>query len=124
MPSLKAGLKAVAGKILGAIPVALLQKTEDAIQKQLGKGPGAWTTSEEAESTSGFIKGLGLEYVIAIDAGANVGDWSAEFLACVPTAQRIAFEPSGDTFSNLPERFDRDPRVTCINLALGKTTFT
>ena len=120
MPSLKARLKAVAGKILGAIPVVLLQKTEDAIQKQLGKGSGAWSTSEEAESTSGFIQGLGLEDVIAIDAGANVGNWSAEFLSCVPTAQIIAFEPSSVAFSNLSERFGQDSRVTCVNLALGK----
>ena len=120
MPSLKARLKAVASKILGAIPVALLQKAEDAIQKQLGKGSGAWSTSEEAESTSRFIQGLGLEYIIAIDAGANVGNWSAGFLACVPTAQIIAFEPSSVAFSNLSEKFARDPRVTCVNLALGK----
>ena len=120
MPSLLAGLKATVRKILGEIPVSLLQRTEDAIQKQLGKGSGAWSTAEEAETISQFIQELNLQDVVAIDAGANVGNWSAEFLGCLPTAQIIAFEPSAVAFSELAERFDRDPRVTCVNLALGK----
>jgi FkbM family methyltransferase len=120
MPSFIAGLKAAASKILGAIPVSLLKRAEDAIQKQLGKGSGAWSTAEEAETISRFIQELNLKDVVAIDAGANVGNWSAEFLGCLPTAQIIAFEPSAVAFSRLSERFDQDSRVACVNLALGK----
>jgi FkbM family methyltransferase len=120
MPSPKAALKAIASRFFRAIPVSVLQKAEDAVQKQLGKGSGAWSTAEEAKATSEFIQGLGLQEVVAIDAGANVGNWSAEFLKCLPAAQVIAFEPSKVAFSKLSERFANDNRVNCVNSALGK----
>ncbi len=120
MPSPESALKALASKFLGAVPVSVLQKAEDAVQKQLGKGSGAWSTAEEAKATSEFVRSLGLQEVIAIDAGANIGNWSAEFLKCVPTAQVIAFEPSKVAFTKLSERFANENRVNCVNTALGK----
>jgi FkbM family methyltransferase len=98
----------------------VLEKAEDVVQKQLGKGSGAWSTAEEAIATCEFVRGLGLQEVIAIDAGANIGNWSAEFLKRLPTAQVISFEPSKVAFTKLSERFTNDNRVNCVNSALGK----
>jgi FkbM family methyltransferase len=120
MRSPKAALKAIASQLLGAVPISVLQKAEDAVQKQLGKGSGAWSTAEEAKATSEFVRSLGLQEVIAIDAGANIGNWLAEFLKCLPAAQVIAFEPSKVAFKKLAERFANDDRVNCVNSALGK----
>lgn len=120
MPLPTAAIKAMARKFLGAVPVSVLQKAEDAVQKQLGKGSGAWSTAEEAKATSKFVRSLNLQEVVAIDAGANIGNWSAEFLKCLPAAHVIAFEPSRVAFTKLAERFANNDRVDCINLALGK----
>lgn len=120
MTWLKKSLSSVISFAFAILPVGVLKKIEDRIQKQLGKGSGAWSTVAEARAISNFIEQLNLQEVVAIDAGANIGNWSAEFLKCLPTAQVIAFEPSQVAFTKLSERFANDNRVNCVNSALGK----
>jgi FkbM family methyltransferase len=112
--------KYIARKILKRIPLSSLEKIEDVIQKQLGKGSGAWTTREEAKAIADLTKTLRLSEVVAIDAGANLGNWSAGLLEYLPEARIIAFEPSKIAFEKLHDRFSSDERITCVNLALGK----
>jgi FkbM family methyltransferase len=112
--------KYIARKILERVPLSILEKIEDVIQKQLGKGSGAWTTRAEAKAIADFTKNLKLSEVVAIDAGANLGNWSAELLESLPEARIFAFEPSKIAFEKLHDRFSSDERVTCVNLALGK----
>lgn len=110
----------IAGAILERLPLSILEKIEDVIQKQLGKGSGAWTTRAEAKAIADLTRKLKLSEVVAIDAGANVGNWSAGLLEYLPEARIIAFEPSKIAFEKLHDRFSLDERVTCVNLALGK----
>lgn len=106
--------------LLNAIPLSVLEKLEDVIQKQLGKGSGAWSTKNEARIVSEFIKSLSLGEVVAIDAGANLGNWSAEILEYLPNASVIAFEPSQEAFTRLIGRFSSNAHVKIVNAALGK----
>jgi FkbM family methyltransferase len=96
-----------------------LNSIEDAVQKQLGKGSGAWSTESEAEVVAQFSKSLGISNIVAVDAGSNLGDWTAGLLTNLPTSTVVAFEPSKIAFAKLQARFLGDSRVTPVNIALG-----
>ena len=112
--------RVMAGALLNLIPTSILEKTEDLVQKQLGKGSGAWSTKAEARIIADFARKLQIKNVVAVDAGANLGNWTSELLVHIPTASVIAFEPSQAAFEKLRERFSSDNRVASVNLALGK----
>lgn len=57
--------------------------------------------------------------VLLIDAGANRGEWAADFLTLFPNTRVVAVEPVPDTFERLRQRFHGDPRVHPINAALS-----
>ena len=105
---------------MGLVPFSLLEKAEDLIQRELGKGSGAWSTKNEAEAISRFIKQKTIKKVVAIDAGANLGDWSYELLTHFPDSEIVAFEPSKEAYAKLSGRFSNNKSVRCENLALGK----
>ena len=113
-------MKALARVLLNMIPTLLLEKVEDVVQKQLGKGSGAWSTKGEARIIADFAKSLQISDVVAIDAGANLGNWTAELFEYLPTAKVFAFEPSESAFEKLQARFATDRRVSTVNVALGK----
>lgn len=113
-------LKTTLISILSKAPVSVLDKAEDLIQKQLGKGSGAWSTNTEATTLANFVKLKSITTVVAIDAGANKGDWSNALLMQFPEACVYAFEPSQEAFANLQKRFLAFKSVICENIALGK----
>ena len=122
MPEFFSLLKAPIRILLGKLPKNFLERIEDVIQKQLGKGFGAWSTKQEAKAIASFSKSLKIEKVVAIDAGANNGNWTSEILQHISSCSIIAFEPSKIAFSNLSNRFADDTRVTLVNIALGKAS--
>lgn len=101
-------------------PTSALERIEDSVQKQLGKGSGAWSTKSEARIIADFAEALQIRNAVAIDAGANLGNWTAELLEYLPTANVFAFEPSESAFGKLQDRFASDRRVSTVNVALGK----
>jgi FkbM family methyltransferase len=56
---------------------------------------------------------------VALDVGANVGDWAARFLAVAAGGRVFAFEPVAGTFRALHGRFADEPRIECLSLALS-----
>ncbi len=104
----------------GWIPDSVLIFLDKEIQIQLGKGWGSATTSREAAAIAHFVKSKNLHEVVALDIGANLGNWSLILLEAVPSAKIIAFEPSQEAFKRLSQRFASDKNVRCVNLALGK----
>ena len=107
--------------LANALPTSLLERIENLAQKQLGKGSGAWSTEQEAKVVSQLLTKMGVTDIIAIDAGANLGSWTAEMLERIPSASIIAFEPSEVAFKKLSSRFESDPRVKVEKIALGAT---
>jgi FkbM family methyltransferase len=105
---------------LNLMPISFLEKIEDVVQRQLGKGSGAWSTRNEAKALSHFIEIKSLRNVFAIDAGANLGNWSQEILELYPSAVIAAFEPSKEAYRKLSNRFLNHRSIYCENLALGK----
>lgn len=54
-----------------------------------------------------------------VDVGANRGDMTARFVETFPQARVIAVEPNPEVYASLRARFDGQPRVECVNVALG-----
>jgi len=54
--SIKKFLNLVLTQILIRTPVSSLNVIEDKVQSHLGKGWGAWTTKEETEAITNFVK--------------------------------------------------------------------
>jgi FkbM family methyltransferase len=66
------------------------------------------------------------EKVLLIDIGANVGDFTSEFLSIYKDGRSVCFEPVRTTFDRLAKRFSGDRRVVTHRCALsdndGKAT--
>lgn len=92
---------------------------EAKIQVGLGKGWGASTTQAEAKILAKFVESLQIRELVAVDIGANVGEWSGNLLKEIPTAQIYAFEPSKEAFANLELRFKDVDSIKCVNLGIG-----
>ena len=59
------------------------------------------------------------ESVFLVDVGAHVGNFTADFLACYEDGAAVCLEPARATFERLEARFAGNPRVTCLNYAVG-----
>jgi FkbM family methyltransferase len=69
-----------------------------------------------------LIRTLGNLVKVAVDGGANRGDWTAEILSTVPTVERVlCVEPDERNCQQLRTRFT-DRRVRVVEAALGAET--
>ena len=105
--------------LLGWVPDSFFSLLEKEIQIQLGKGWGSVTTSHEVAAIAHFVKQKNLASVVALDVGANLGNWSADLLEVIPNSKIVAFEPSKATFDLLTQRFSNFSAIHCENIALG-----
>lgn len=56
---------------------------------------------------------------VALDVGANIGDWAERFVRTTDGGRVFAFEPVSDTFRAISTRFAAEPRVECVNAAVS-----
>ncbi len=56
---------------------------------------------------------------VALDVGANIGDWAERFVRTTAGGRVFAFEPVADTFRALRTRFAAEPDVECVNAAVS-----
>jgi FkbM family methyltransferase len=59
------------------------------------------------------------EAVFLLDIGANVGNFTSEFLAIYKNSRSVCFEPVRSTHAQLAERFAKDPRVETHRCAVS-----
>lgn len=59
------------------------------------------------------------ESVLLLDLGANIGNFTSEFLAIYKNSRSICFEPVGSTFERLKARFLGDQRVETNRYAIS-----
>lgn len=106
---------------LGAIhciPGGSLPALESLVQAEQGKGWGAATVGEEVAAALSLLPAGLRSRPVAIDAGANVGNWSAALLEAAPKAKVVAVEPSPEAAQSVERRFSgREVRV--IGMALS-----
>ncbi len=107
--------------LLGWVPDSFFRFLEKEIQIQLGKGWGSATTPREVAAIAHFVKQKKLTSVVALDVGANLGNWSSALLEAIPASKIVAFEPSKAAFDLLSQRFKNFSNINCQNVALGST---
>jgi FkbM family methyltransferase len=105
--------------LVNFVPISFLLESEGKIQAWLGKGWGSSTTQAETKTIAKFVESLQIKEVVAVDIGANLGEWSGNLLREIPTAQIYAFEPSKEAFTNLELRFKDVDSIKCVNLGVG-----
>ncbi len=59
------------------------------------------------------------EPVFLVDVGAHLGEFTAGALEYWEDARAVALEPAAAAFQRLERRFERDPRVQCLNHAIS-----
>lgn len=59
------------------------------------------------------------ETVLLLDVGANVGNFTSEFLAIYKNSRSVCFEPVNSTHAQLAERFAKDHRVETHRCAIS-----
>ena len=107
--------------LLSLLPDSILQFLTNLLLKSQGKGWGSTTIKAEVNSVlKSYRPWKSEEPITVFDVGANIGDWTDEFLTAHPNTMLFAFEPSSAAFSHLSNRFKADSRVTTFNFALGE----
>jgi len=85
-----------------------------------GKGGGGDTVIREVSTLVKLAHKLGIQDIVAIDCGANVGSWSIALAKTFPTATIVAFEPSEHAYRSLKKNTLEIPSILSENLALGE----
>jgi FkbM family methyltransferase len=111
--------KALIHSMIKRIPQKALAKIEAKAQFFQGKGWGAATTEAEVAAIRQLLSNHDFSKVVAVDVGANVGDWTSSFSQNFPECQVIAFEPSSSAFKILNSRFQGNRNIRCVNLGLS-----
>ena len=112
-------LKLLIHSILKRIPQKVLGLAEAKAQFFQGKGWGAATTDAEVAGIRELLDGKVTSNLIALDIGANIGNWTSSFSELFPESQVIAFEPGASAFKLLSTRFKGNPNILCVNLGLS-----
>ncbi len=107
------------GLVLGKHP-ELAPEFEKMASRVQGKG--YWTTL--AQEVDAVVSQLQPEPGLAVDIGANVGDYSAELRGRYPRLEIHAFEPSATNIGRLNRRFHGDDRVKIAPFAVSETAGT
>ena len=85
-----------------------------------GKGYGTSSIEKEINAVSKFLKPS--EVRLCIDAGGNIGDYTAGLRAHFPHAEIFTFEPSQNNISKLNARYKDDNLVHIQPYALSDTS--
>ena len=113
-------IKSFLNRILGVIPLNILARIENKVQSLLGKGSGSETTENEAKFALKLLNINKNDSAIALDIGANVGNWTASILKNAPLSRIFLFEPSKSAYEKLKIRFSNmEQIITLNNYALG-----
>ena len=112
-------LKSFIRTIFEKIPQRALSKIEEQSQLYQGKGWGAARTEAEVAAIRDLLGGKVQSNLIALDIGANIGNWTSSFSELFPESQVIAFEPGASAFKLLSTRFEGNSNILCVNLGLS-----
>lgn len=83
------------------------------------KGYGATTIRQEIDQLQSLLR---IQPALAVDVGANVGNYTAELRRINPTLEIHTFEPSATNMEKLNNRFKNDNLVKLVPFALSDRT--
>ena len=107
-------------RITSIIPAGLRWSLTRGLLESHGIGWGASTTDFEAQSASRILNKLGIKNPVAIDIGANIGNWSKAFTTNSPLAVSYAFEPSLATYKQLLNNIQGYTNIFPSNLGMSE----
>lgn len=84
-----------------------------------GKGWGAATTNAEVAAIKLLLSSYDSSKLMAMDIGANIGNWTQSFAEAFPESSIVAFEPGASAFKVLGSRFQSKSNIHCVNLGLS-----
>lgn len=119
MPGAKHFLKTAALRAGSLLPDGALGVVEQIAQDEQGKGWGGGTVVQETRACLQLLSPDLRSSPVALDVGANVGNWTAALLSASPAAQVIAFEPGARAFALLAERFAGMTQVNPVQMGLS-----
>jgi FkbM family methyltransferase len=86
----------------------------------LGRGFGAASIESEVASALSLLEANHQKQLVVFDIGANVGNYSEELLKSSQVGAIYCFEPSLQAANSLTLRFQKNPKVHILNVALGQ----
>lgn len=101
------------------LPDRALGVVEYIVQREQGKGWGAKSLDQEVRACLSLLPSEVRSAPVALDVGANIGNWTASLLSQAPASEVIAFEPGSNAFKQLAERFSTEDRVNPVNVGLS-----
>jgi FkbM family methyltransferase len=127
--------KSVKGKLRRAVQIKLnppmrldgmdqssLENLERLIQHQLGKGSGAFSTTEEVLAIKSLWPQSKAAPKVIFDVGAHHGDWTDAALRVWPSATFYLFEPAHELYALLKQKYHNYSNVSVFNLAISNTS--
>jgi len=91
-------------------------------KRKLGKLGGGESIALEVKTAANFLTHLlGEGDFVFFDVGANVGNYSFEFMKLFPNVKVVAFEPGKAAHETLQNRFSGKTKVILENSALGSS---
>lgn len=108
-------------RLLGHIHIRELRRIRKRVLQAEGFGSAGITIANEVSALLNCVNSKSLPLSV-IDAGAHIGDYTAEILAQSPSTKVYAFEPNPQSFEIIKNRFLGDERVSAIEKALGKSS--
>ncbi len=114
-------LRSFSSRILTFIPLHVLRKVEDKVQRLQGKGWGAGTVRFEVEAVLSLFPEtlINKDQIVIFDVGANVGNWTDAIIEKNLKISVHCFEPSQHAYSLLQNKFQDYNNVILNNFALG-----
>ena len=119
MRSLNNLMKRVGQKFFSIIPFRTWLLVEIICHRNLVKGWGASSISQEVAAIKQLANEIGLVDLTCLDVGANVGEWSLAFHKLAPHANIYCFEPSNGAFRQLKQSIEGVDQIFPFKTAIG-----
>lgn len=106
------------------LPFIVWKNIEVFAQRAQGKGWGATSLNKEIGMILELGHKLGIERLVALDVGANFGEWTNALVRADPTTTICCFEPASYSFEILNQKLKENSNVYLFNTALGENEDT
>src|SRR4051794_34186006 len=104
-------LSPVRAAAFSRLPLGVLRRLENWAQLGQGKGWGTATCQPEVAAGLALLSPADRSSLVALDVGANVGNWTSALLDACPSATVYSFESSQTAFDILESKFASVPQV-------------
>lgn len=121
MKKAKMFLRLMVFKSLSIVPTPIWKFLESVSQVEQGKGWDPLSVVPEIRVIRKLIKSLNIEVPVAVDVGANNGEWAISFAQLIKNSRVFTFEPQKKAFEKLTSNTSKFSNIENFNYGLGET---